>query len=131
MQVVAYLGKGSLEGRRLDMTIRRAAKTRKVILCRTLRALREKLELSRAMDTVVVLLASSRRVLLNLLSLQECFNHLPLIMLVPDAEEKALAKALRLKPIYVTLSGGDFGDVEFILARLLEQAEPSHMCRKE
>lgn len=123
VQVIAYLGKGSTESRRLEETIRKAAKTRRVALCRTLRGLREELQFSHTMNTVVVLLASSRRALLNLSSLQEHFDHLPRILVVPDAGEKTLAKAHRLKPRYVTLSGSDFDDVELVLARLLERGE--------
>ena len=125
MQVIAYLGKGSPESRRLEEIIRKASKTRRVAFCRTLRGLREALQFSQTMNTVVVLLASSRRTLLNLSSLQEHFDHLPRILIVPDAEEKTLAKAHRLKPRYVALCGSDFGDVELVLARLLERGDTS------
>ena len=133
MQVIAYLGKDSLEGRRLEETIRRAAriKARRVALCRTLRVLLEELQSSSRTATVVVLLAASRRALLNLLSFQKHLDRFPLIMIVPDAQEKTLAKVHRLKPRYVAMKGSGFADVEFMLARLLEQTEPSHMLQKE
>jgi hypothetical protein len=122
-RVIAYLGKNSQESRRLEETIRRAAKARTVTLCRTLRVLREELRFFLNMDKVVVVLATSTRVLLNLLSFQDRFDYLPLIVILPDVEKKTLAKAHRLKPRYVTLIGGDFSDVEFVLARLLERVD--------
>ena len=122
-RVIAYLGKNSPESRRLEETIRRASKARTVTLCRTLKVLREVLRFSLTMNTVVVLLAASRRVLLNLLSFQDRFDHLPIIVIVPDAGEKTLARAHRLRPRYVTLIGSDFSDVEFVLARLLERVD--------
>jgi hypothetical protein len=123
MKVVAYVGKGSPEGRRLEETIREAAKPGKVALCRTLKTFREELQFSQTMGGVVVLLGTSRRVLLNLLSFQEHFDRFQLIVIVPDAEEKTLAQAHRLKPRYVTLTGGDFVDVGVVLGRLLKRAE--------
>ncbi|RJR36076.1 MAG: hypothetical protein C4576_24115 [Desulfobacteraceae bacterium] len=123
VQVIAYLAKDSTDSRLLERIIRSAAKEREVSLCRSLKDLKSKLRLSQTMDAVVVLRASGRKTLSNLVALHDHLDRFETILIVPDAQRETIAKAHRLKPRYVGMAGGDFADIEIVLRRMLARAD--------
>jgi hypothetical protein len=74
---------------------------------------------------VAVLLASSRNELNRLITVENDLFLLPLIVIVPDADQDTFSKAHKLRPRYVTTagSGGGFLDVVLVLERMLDRSQ--------
>jgi hypothetical protein len=122
-RVIAYLGRSSPETRRLCETIREAAGSAKVVLCKRVKTLDDALRLCSPLDTVVVLLARGGRSLLKLFALRERLDRLPLIVILGHAGRKTVSIAHLLHPRYLTLISQGFEDVGMVLGRILDRSE--------
>jgi len=69
---------------------------------------------------IAVILASDRDELLGLLSIQDLFRNLRIILILPDREKDTVSKGLRLYPRFFTYADSNFKDVAAVLEKMME-----------
>ena len=69
---------------------------------------------------VAVLLAGSRKELLDFLSLINLFRDIRIILIIPDQEKETLALAHRLRPNFLCYKNSDFTEIAAVLNKMLK-----------
>lgn len=72
--------------------------------------------------TAIVLLTSNCKDLLDLLSIRDMFDDIPIILILPDRERDTISKGHKLYPRFISYMDGDFSDVASVLAKMLGNA---------
>ncbi len=72
-------------------------------------------------STVVVLLASSREELLDLLSLQDLLWDMKIILILPDSTPDSIAEGHLLRPRFLSDCDSDFVDVAAVLNLIISK----------
>ena len=70
--------------------------------------------------SVVVLLATNREYLQELLSIRDLIMDVRLIAVLPDRKKETIAKGHLLRPRFMAYADGDFADVAAVLEKMLE-----------
>lgn len=68
---------------------------------------------------IVVLHATRREDLVDILSIRELLRDVRIILLLPDSDEETLAQGHILRPRFVSYADGDLADVRAVLDRML------------
>jgi hypothetical protein len=68
---------------------------------------------------VAVIMATGRKKLQELQSLEQMLESLRTILILPDADPRTIAQAHRLRPRYITDIRSDFQDVAAVLKKML------------
>ena len=70
-------------------------------------------------EAIAVLLAGNREELLEIRSIGDLLNDIPLILIIPDQDEDTIHKAHALRPRFLTQTDSDFKDVAAVLGKML------------
>jgi hypothetical protein len=88
-------------------------------ICRTVVALSKRLRQRTGDLTVVVLLASTRQDLAEILALHDWLQDLRTILILPDRDSATISHGLTLRPRFFTFADADFSYVSAVLAKML------------
>jgi len=69
--------------------------------------------------TIAVLLAPTRKELLDLYSIRHQFSDLRIILILPDQEEETITRGHRLYPRFLSYVDSDFKDVAAVLGKMM------------
>ncbi|MGA1825801.1 MAG: hypothetical protein ACMUIP_14190 [bacterium] len=87
--------------------------------CQTIEDVNYSLRHHHMSTTIALLFVANQDDLLNLLSLQEIFSYIRLIIVLPTRDEELIALAHRLRPRFLTFTDENPYDLKDVLKKLL------------
>jgi hypothetical protein len=122
MNILVYIGRNNAAGKRLQCKIEPLVSKNQTEICRTIDGLSRRLRQPRYNLAVAVLLATSRRDLLELFSIRDLLWDIRVILVLPDMEDDAVAKGHTLRPRFLTYADSDLSDVAAVLSNMLRNS---------
>lgn len=121
-RVVFYAKHKTGSGKRLRGVINVLVPQDRVEVCRSVEGLCRKLSFPRTNNhrTLAVLVSETQQDLQELLEVRELLEDASVIMVLPDEKQETLAMAHRMRPRFITYTGGTFADVAGVAAKLLQ-----------
>lgn len=123
MKVICYFDMNDAQGERLERIIELFLSREKILLYRSMDALRDRLRQPYNYDNVVLVSLASREGLSEFVSLRDLLRDMRIIMVLPDREHDTVALGHLLRPRMISYSDGDFLDVAAVLVRMMEKQE--------
>jgi hypothetical protein len=74
---------------------------------------------------IVILFASSRDELEDILSIRELLEDAKIILIVPDMDPATLARGHTLRPRFLSDCNGDFVDIAAVLSQMIKKSQHS------
>ena len=68
---------------------------------------------------IAVLLISSREELRDVLSIRHLFDNIKIVLILPDRKNETIVMGHKLRPRFLSYTGGDFKDVAAVLKKML------------
>jgi hypothetical protein len=121
MEVLVYSKTERKHALRLMSAIEKVVPNKMIHTCRSVQSLSLRLCQPGPPPEVTVLLATTRRELCEILTIQALLTDLRLILLIPDKREDTVAKGHSLYPRFLSYSDGDFADVSAVLRKMLSR----------
>jgi len=122
LSILIYSGRADALGEQLQEIIEERFRNWTIEPYTGIRELSERLRKPLYDVDTAVLLASTKRDLEGLLSLQDILCSLPLILILPDTDHESISKAHRLCPRFVAYARNGFRDVALVLGKMLERS---------
>lgn len=107
-------------GNRIQEIIETVIPRQRLETYQTMNGLASRLRQPFADFRIAILIASSKEELFEFLSIHELLSGLKIIIILPDREHDTIAKALRLRPRFLTFYDGDFNEVSAVLCKMLK-----------
>ena len=107
--------------------IESVAKTPDIEIFRTTEDLTSRLRQFRHNLEVAVLMASSLKDLQYLVSIQNLFGDIRIILILPDRDQETVSLGHKLYPRFLSYIDGNFADVAAVLTKMLRRAETYKM----
>jgi hypothetical protein len=85
----------------------------------SIETLARKLRHPRDEHTIAVILAGSRKDLIDILAIRDLLDGLRVILILPDREEDTVSQGLTLRPSFLTCVDSDFSMAEAVLKKML------------
>jgi len=95
----------------------------KLVVCGSFKELRASLLKPEYDFFAAILVVSSRRDLLDLLSIGEHLRSTRIILILPDREQETVSKGHALRPRFLTWPTGNSNEVIAVLAKMMSSAE--------
>lgn len=119
MTVLIYSIKTKGVGERFLQVIETVTSERNVDIYRSIDALSRGLRQPRNDVTIDLLLASSKKELLNLPSIRDLLWDMKIILVLPNSDPDTVAKGRLLKPRFLSYCDSDFVDVAAVLSLMI------------
>lgn len=129
MKVLFYSSSKREAGKRLQRAIEMLISKDGIEIYRKLNNLALGLRRPFSEPFVVVLLASSREDLMDILSLQDLLSDMRIILILPDGEHDTVAMGHTLRPRFISYCDSDFLEVSGVLCRMMSKLK-SHEKRQ-
>jgi hypothetical protein len=81
--------------------------------------------------SLAVLLTTSQNALSEILSLSDLLHDLRIILILPDRQKDTVARALTLRPRFLTFSDSDFTELSAVLGKMLKTYRDGRPTWKE
>ena len=109
-------------GTRLERVIETFVPEENLEIYRTLDDLSHRLRQPGDNIAISVLLTASHEDLLDLLLIRDLLADVRIIIVLPDSEDKTIAKGHSLRPRFISYADSDFMDVGAVLSKMFESA---------
>jgi len=116
---------GSAE--RLQTVIEALVTSEGIEICRTIDSLARRLCQLPCDWVVSVLMAATRRDLLELISIQHLLSKLHIILVLPDRDHDTIAKGHKLGPRFLDYTDGNFAELGAVLSKMLQSTHDKRM----
>jgi hypothetical protein len=127
MKLLLYLNGSDQVGGRLQKAVEGVVATESIEICRGLSSLLQRIRQRKGDLSVVILCASSSEELTKILTFRHGFQDLRIILILPDRDNETLARALTLRPRFLSYVDTDFSDVSTVLTKMLKTYSPQFM----
>ncbi len=121
MGLLFYSIPGDEAGEKIQRKIETDLPEERFEIFRSIGALAVRLKEPRVKPNVALLHASSREVLLDLVSLSELLRDVRIILILPDYDPWTVARGHKLRPRFISDRDGDYSEITIVLKRLLRQ----------
>lgn len=122
MNLILYANDKTDVGETVQRVIESLVPQNGLEIYRTLEGLSDKLRQPRKDLFITILVASSRKELSDLLSINDILCNVPKILILPDMEKETVFTAHKFYPRYVTDVSSDFSDVALVVKKMLKNA---------
>lgn len=126
MNLVLYANSKNGAGERLQEVIELMAPQEQVETFITVDGLDRKLRQPVHGVGIAVLLATSKKELLELYSLKDLLNDVKIILILPDSESETTTLAHKLWPRFTSYLDSDFKDVGAVLRKMIEHMKSKY-----
>ena len=125
---ILFYANGAAEASHLLLAeIESVVKATDIEIFRTAGDLNSRLRQFRCNLEVAVLMASSRKELQHLVSLQDLFGDIRIILILPDSDRDTISQGHKLYPRFLSYVDGNFADVAAVLAKMLRKVESNNL----
>jgi hypothetical protein len=121
--VIFYSAMSGGSGERLLRIIERVIWDENIEICRNVVALSRALCQPRGRAAIAILLTSSGRDLLNILSLRDLLLDMKIILVLHNSHPDTVSKGHILRPRFMSDCHGDFQEVAAVLKRMIENMD--------
>lgn len=121
MKVICYFDRKDEQGERLERVVEMFLSKEKLLMCRNLDTLREKLRQPYHYNDVLLVSPPDRAGLTELIALRDWLRDMRIILVLPDREKDTIAMGHLLRPRMISYSDSDFLDVTSVLVRMMEK----------
>ena len=90
----------------------------------TLEGLNKRLRQPGRNVSVMVLEASDRKELCDLISIQDLFYDIPIILILPDSSRDTVALGHKLYPRFISYADSEFSDVSLVIRKMIKRPHP-------
>jgi len=120
MKCIFYEKKSGVIAQKLKDMLTTVAVENKIEVYHTIKTLIQRL--SRPVDglVIMVLIATDRKDLLNILAVHKLFGLIRIIIILPDREDESVRIGYKLQPRFLTFVNGDLAEVHAVVANMLE-----------
>lgn len=120
MKCIFYEKKSGVIAQKLKDMLTTVAVENKIEVYHTIKTLIQRL--SRPVDglVIMVLIATDRKDLLNILAVHKLFGLIRIIIILPDREDESVRIGYKLQPRFLTFVNGDLAEVHAVVAKMLE-----------
>ncbi len=119
MNLLLYKNARNGAGEHLQNVIEPLVPEKKVEIYTTIDSLYQRLRKPTFDVGVAVLLATTRKELLEIHSMKDLFRDIRIILILPDTEGDTVSMGFKLFPRFVSYADGDFKDVAAVLEKML------------
>lgn len=120
MKLLLYLNETNGYTDRFRAAIDGLAADRVLEVCPDIASLARRLRKRRGDLTVVVLYASTREELTDIIALADWLIDLRILIVLPDRERDTISQGLTLRPRFFSFTDTDFADVSDVLGKMLK-----------
>ena len=129
MRVLLYEPTADRIAQRLQVVIESLVSKKNMEVYHTFNSLSRRLRQSTYDLTVAVLLAASKKDLLDLLSISDLIWGIRIILILPDTEKGTIAKGHTLRPRFLTHKDSDILYVTAVLGKMLRNTHLNNKVR--
>ncbi len=122
MNLILYANGLNGAGERLQNAIESIVPENQTEIYRTTISLYQRLRKPTFGVAVAVLLATTRKELLEIHSMKDLFWDIRIILILPDSEGFTVSMGYKLFPRFISYADGDFMDVAAVLNKMLENS---------
>ncbi|HVO67640.1 MAG TPA: hypothetical protein VMT12_14285 [Syntrophales bacterium] len=123
MKVLLYSSMETESGERLQRAIEVLVLKDRTEIYRTTEKFLLRLHQPLDEPVIVVLLASSKKDLMDILSLHDLLLDMQIILILPDTDNDTVAKGHLLRPRLITLCDSDFLEVAAVLCKMMSRGK--------
>ena len=131
MDLYLYADDRKKTGKRLRDSIEVAIPWQRPKIFRSIEIFKDRLRYTRPNRVIAVLLANSRKDLLDFISIDNLLSDVRIILIVPDQNQETIALGHSLFPRYLSFADSDFTDVTAVLRKMIEAANKTNNYIKE
>ena len=119
MNLLLYKNARNGAGEHLQNVIETLVPEKKIEIYTTIDSLYQRLRKPTFDVAVAVLLAATRKELLEIYSMKDLFRDIRIILILPDTEGDTVSMGFKLFPRFVSYADGNFKDVAAVLEKML------------
>ena len=86
----------------------------------TIESLSSRFHRPRGNLAILILLAASKKDLIDLLLIRQLFNDIPIILILPDRDKETILQGRKLFPRFISFADGDCLDVDAVLGKMVK-----------
>ncbi len=122
-EISFYSKKTSGAGKRLQRIIETFVPESSLSVCRKFDVLLNKLHQPGHNIGILILLTTSKKELLEILTIKDLLSDIRIIAVLPDREKDTISNGHGLHPRYVTYADSDFIEVGAVLAKMMHNSD--------
>ncbi|OQX64551.1 MAG: hypothetical protein B5M55_05910 [Desulfococcus sp. 4484_242] len=121
MTLLFYPGTRKQTGERVYKIIEGTVGKERVEICKTIESLSTRLRQFHNNLSVAILLAATRKELVDVLLIRDLLDDIPLILILPGRDKETISHGSRLHPRFMSFVDSDFLDVQAVLEKMMKR----------
>ncbi len=123
--VLLYLSTSQDAGKRLQNKVNGIVVEETIVVIRNMEKFLNILRHQSSSITAAVILTSTEKELVELLSLRNLLHRIPVVLILPNQEKDTITKGHSLRPRFISYADSDFSDVRDVFSNIMGKIHPS------